>query len=268
MFVLVSFCALLPVLSSRVSSLQVMPHNRHDRYVELGGDLLLECNYELGEDSLHSIKWYRDDNEFYRYRPTEKLPRIYQLGGLLVDNLSSPTHLRVRNVSFETSGRFRCEVTGGPPGYQTAALNTQVLVVDLPDSGPKITGVKSKYHPGDEVDASCSSTYSQPAPTIKWWINDNAAGTDKIRTVDEGYTTQLRFKIKTKDLVNDSLRLKCTVELLNLYWKSSEVEAQMSRSPGYSMQVFPTKFFTSQAVGPRICPVFLMMLVVGAFFMQ
>ena len=77
-----------------------------------------------------------------------------------------------------------------------------------------------------------------------------------------------RFKIKTKDLMNDSLRLKCTVELLNLYWKSSEVEAQMSKSPGYSMQVFPTKFFSSNAVGLDVSQVLLVVLLVGSYGIQ
>ena len=38
-------------------------------YAELGQELSLSCAYDLEEDSLHSIKWYRDDKEFYRYLP-------------------------------------------------------------------------------------------------------------------------------------------------------------------------------------------------------
>ena len=30
-------------------------------YAELGGDVSLACRYELEEDVLYSIKWYRDD---------------------------------------------------------------------------------------------------------------------------------------------------------------------------------------------------------------
>ena len=36
---------------------------------ELGQDLSLLCNYEVMSDSLYSIKWYRDDKEFFRYIP-------------------------------------------------------------------------------------------------------------------------------------------------------------------------------------------------------
>ena len=38
-------------------------------YAELGQELSLSCAYDLEEDTLHSIKWYRDDKEFYRYLP-------------------------------------------------------------------------------------------------------------------------------------------------------------------------------------------------------
>ena len=38
-------------------------------YADLGGDISLACRYELEEDVLYSIKWYRDDQEFYRYLP-------------------------------------------------------------------------------------------------------------------------------------------------------------------------------------------------------
>ena len=31
--------------------------------------LNLECDYKLEGDTLYSLKWYRDDKEFYRYIP-------------------------------------------------------------------------------------------------------------------------------------------------------------------------------------------------------
>ena len=37
--------------------------------VEVGQDVSLLCNYQMMGDSLYSIKWYRDDKEFYRYIP-------------------------------------------------------------------------------------------------------------------------------------------------------------------------------------------------------
>ena len=36
---------------------------------EVGHSLSLECDYRLEGDSLYSLKWYRDDREFFRYIP-------------------------------------------------------------------------------------------------------------------------------------------------------------------------------------------------------
>ena len=29
------------------------------------------CRYDLGKDAIYSIKWYKEDNELYRYIPTD-----------------------------------------------------------------------------------------------------------------------------------------------------------------------------------------------------
>ena len=36
---------------------------------EVGQDVSLFCNYQMMGDTLYSIKWYRDDKEFFRYIP-------------------------------------------------------------------------------------------------------------------------------------------------------------------------------------------------------
>ena len=38
-------------------------------FVELTPDLT--CSYNLGGDTLYSVKWYKGRHEFYRYMPTE-----------------------------------------------------------------------------------------------------------------------------------------------------------------------------------------------------
>lgn len=254
MFRLLPFWAVLPVLS-RVSSLQVMPHDKKERFAETGTDLSLECNYVLGEDNLHSIKWYRDDNEFYRYQPSEDPPiRIFPLRGLIVDDFSSKTHLLVKNVSLETSGKFRCEVSGGPPRYQTAVIDSVVTVVDLPKSSPIISGVQTSYRLGDEVWATCWTDLSNPRPTIKWWINNNAVGSNDMLKVSRGYKSQIRFKVREKHLEEGGLRIKCTVEVLDLYWVSSQVEAKVAPPTRLSLPAHTQPMFSSGASNPYPLP--------------
>lgn len=46
----------------------------------------LDCDYDLGNDALYSVKWYRDNEEFYRYMPKFDPPKhAYKIDGIKVD---------------------------------------------------------------------------------------------------------------------------------------------------------------------------------------
>lgn len=56
------------------------------RAVRVGHSATLECDYDLENASLYSVKWYRGTDEFYRYVPKEEPPtRVFPLPGLEVD---------------------------------------------------------------------------------------------------------------------------------------------------------------------------------------
>lgn len=63
-------------------------------------DVDLECLYDLQGDSLYSVKWYRNGQEFYRHIPTDKPSTVvFRKPGLVVDEYkSTETHLVLRNV--------------------------------------------------------------------------------------------------------------------------------------------------------------------------
>ncbi|OTF79042.1 hypothetical protein BLA29_002926 [Euroglyphus maynei] len=77
-----------------------------------GESIELSCIYELEQDKLYSVKWYKNDVEFYRCEVSAEAP------------------------SFVTAeGEKELQVTG-------KAL--------LPSSGPQIIGVQPSYKVGDE----------------------------------------------------------------------------------------------------------------------
>jgi hypothetical protein len=47
-----------------------MPQRSVRHYTEVGSSLSLSCNYQLEGSTLYSIKWYRDDMEFFRFTPS------------------------------------------------------------------------------------------------------------------------------------------------------------------------------------------------------
>lgn len=46
-----------------------------------------------------------------------------------------------------------------------------LLVLALPDEGPRIYGGKPRYQAGDVVQVNCTSGRSKPAATLSWYIN-------------------------------------------------------------------------------------------------
>lgn len=42
--------------------------------VRTGDSVTLSCDYDLDSDALYTIKWFRNEEEFYRYVPKETPP--------------------------------------------------------------------------------------------------------------------------------------------------------------------------------------------------
>ena len=55
-------------------------------HVRVAADATLVCQFDLEGESLYSVKWYKDDAEFYRYVPNER-PRlqVFHQKGIHVD---------------------------------------------------------------------------------------------------------------------------------------------------------------------------------------
>lgn len=61
-------------------------HIRVPQYVRNGDDALLMCNYNLENDTLYSIKWYRGRREFFRYLPKENPAiKLFPVSGISVE---------------------------------------------------------------------------------------------------------------------------------------------------------------------------------------
>jgi len=202
-----------------------------------GDDVALECDYDLQGDSLYSVKWYRNDQEFYRHIPTDRPQTVvFTQPGLIVDEFkSTETKIHLRNVNLSTSGKFRCEVSGEAPLFQTATFTNILIVVDLPDEGPIISGTKPTYNHGDILTANCSSHNSFPPATLNWYINGQVAPTRLLQKYHivpsrRDLTTSilgLKLKIeKSLFLTSEHVKIKCTAAIDPIYWKSNEESIQ------------------------------------------
>ncbi|XP_032592101.1 uncharacterized protein LOC6562657 isoform X2 [Drosophila grimshawi] len=214
---------------------------RIPNYVIKGATAQLECLYDLDGEALYSVKWYKDGNEFYRYVPRDNPPaQTFRLPGVAVDlHNSSDAIVNLHNVNLQSSGRFRCEVSGEAPSFQTVTEHGDMVVVSLPDQGPpKISGGRPRYQIGDWVRINCTAGRSKPAVNLSWFVNGEPADPQKLRKFEtivsgrEGLETSvlgLQFRVEQQHFRNGDMKLKCVAALSSFYWRSNEESVEGDR---------------------------------------
>ncbi|XP_011565392.3 uncharacterized protein LOC105395150 isoform X1 [Plutella xylostella] len=132
----------------------------------------LECDYQLEGDILYSVKWYRDNEEFYRFMPKFDPPKhAYKIDGIKVDlGKSDSRRVVLQQVTLRSSGVYRCEVSAEAPSFASAAGEGRMEVIYLPREGPRITGNQQEGG-GDHLFLNCTSGRSYPAAVLSWDID-------------------------------------------------------------------------------------------------
>ncbi|XP_058987381.1 uncharacterized protein LOC101888481 [Musca domestica] len=226
--------------------------------VKRGDNAILICNYDIENDTLYTVKWYRGRREFYRYTPKENPAwKIFSTStaanGLSVDTTqSNASHVFIRNVSLAISGRYACEVSADAPSFHTTMMGGVMDVVELPTQRPIITGIHSRYRLGDVINGNCSSDYSKPAANLTWWINDIQVPPNYLRTYDiqkhveeqmESAVLEINFIVTLQHFIKGRLKLKCSARIHLIYHAETEKYIEEDRprilASGRSPEVFP-----------------------------
>uniref|UniRef100_A0A182VYN5 Ig-like domain-containing protein n=1 Tax=Anopheles minimus TaxID=112268 RepID=A0A182VYN5_9DIPT len=121
------------------------------------------------EEKLYSIKWYKDNEEFYRYVPSAAQPiKSYRINGFLVDpNHSNGTKVLLRALRRKSSGVYRCEISAEAPSFDS------VQGEDTTKDGPHISdGGRQTFQNGDTLELNCTSGRAYPAITLQWYLNN------------------------------------------------------------------------------------------------
>lgn len=143
--------------------------------VRRGEDATLKCEYDLEGERLYQLKWYKGQDEFFRYTPGEgEAPfKVFGLKGINVDReRSSRWHVTLHKVNMSAEGRYACEVSADAPSFSTSLVEDRLIVVEVPRKGPKITGVlETRYRIGERLRANCSSEASHPPANLTISIN-------------------------------------------------------------------------------------------------
>ncbi|CAH1169772.1 unnamed protein product [Phaedon cochleariae] len=192
---------------------------------------MLQCDYDLGNDTLYAVKWYKDHEEFYRFVPKAK-PQAnwYEVEGVHVDMSKSDSRkVVIHPVSWKTSGLFRCEVSAEAPSFASAQSEAKMEVVELPTENPVITGVEEDYQIGDEISLNCTSGMSHPASILHWYINEQQiqkAGAlvhYPVENHQHGLVSSvlgLRFRLSSHHFRGGSMKVKCRASMMPMLYQS------------------------------------------------
>nr|XP_050034882.1 synaptogenesis protein syg-2-like [Dermacentor andersoni] len=207
-----------------------------------GDPLWLNCSFDLESDDLYSVKWYKNNREFFRYLPNENPPgQAYRLSGVYVDaSRSSVGSLYLKETDLKSEGLYACEVSADAPSFQTIRSEKELKIYVLPKKGPEIRGTKPHYRFGDAVNVTCRADASKPPAVLVWYINGEQVppSFEKVHPIlrdeDQLYHSSLAmtFTAEPRHFTYGIMKLKCTATVSEAYSLSSEeiVAAQDAKS--------------------------------------
>lgn len=200
--------------------------------VRVGHSVTLGCDYELGT-SLYSVKWYRNEEEFYRYVPKEAPAiKVFSVKGLDVDvSLSNAHNVTLRTVGSPMFGHFQCEVSEDAPTFHTQILSAPMTVAVVPDGVPVVTVERAGLEHGGPLIAACRSPPSFPAANLTWYVNDQRVpgSTSSSVTREPGKLEKAISRLELTGAGGSwaAIRLRCEATLFRLYRANSlEVEVK------------------------------------------
>lgn len=206
----------------------------------------LWCEYDLHGEPLYSIKWYKDQQEFYRFLPKESPPHLsFSVPGTEVDmSLSDARLVHLINISLESAGLYQCEVSTEAPKFKTIARDAAMSVVHPPSASPTISWVNQRdrlrdrlgdlwgLRVGERLLLHCESEESFPAASLRFYINDEIASDKTVSRIKVPTYKDILISSKISlDIVLErrhfrygDLVVKCTSDIYDIYFQSSKIK--------------------------------------------
>lgn len=225
------FCSILLLLSitgelqGLVQEAVVVPHTK-----SRGENARLLCKYSLGKgDDLYSLKWYKDEVEFYRYQPwnNQNPIQIFDVPGIRVDDGSEPSEIILKKVNFRATGIYRCEITSS--NFEISEKYEQMTVIELPHKAPTIRSdlAITQYEVGDLLELNCTSEPSHPPSLLRWEINKEEVSKDDYTFVKQEShgrklkvtSIGLRLRLRKDHFHWGRLKVACHGEVKAVFWK-------------------------------------------------
>ncbi|ALC46939.1 beat-IV [Drosophila busckii] len=228
--------------SSSMGGAPYVPDFVHeDRFDESDEDEEELQPQEEGE-ALYAIKWYKDNEEFYRYVPKARPPKTsYRVDGVrVIEELSDASRVLLRGLTLNSTGLYRCEISAEAPNFSSVQGEGRMDIVFLPRDGPHIRGQQYQYQIGEYLYLNCTSGKSHPASHLQWFVNEQPI-------LDEHYlhkyndivhkhglitsTLGLQLELEPRHFHDGDMRVKCLASISPVLWKGGK-ESVLQRRPG------------------------------------
>ncbi|XP_055381247.1 uncharacterized protein LOC129611868 [Condylostylus longicornis] len=200
--------------------------------VDFRDRVTLSCSFNMGGHKLNSVKWYKDEEEFFRYSPmTHPIFLTFPVDGVTTSKEGIfcnelTCSINLSQLKRKSSGTYRCEVSGDAPEFKLATKASNMTVAALPQHDPLISGVSIQYEVDQYVIANCTSDYSSPPATLSWYINNERVFPEWMQPQQESSMEMNEFLMKSRSLVlnfylnsqifyhsDGILELKCVAEI-------------------------------------------------------
>merc|ERR1712013_458223 len=181
----VSLVVIICIHSGEPTTNQIQLHQIHvPHHPQVNQSVSLWCEYDLHGEPLYSIKWYKDQQEFYRFLPKESPPQLsFPVEGTVVElGMSDMSVVHLTNISLASAGQYQCEVSTEAPKFKTIAQDSAMSVVHPPAESPAITWANKRdrlrnrlgelwgIRVGERLLIHCESEESFPAASLKFYI--------------------------------------------------------------------------------------------------
>ncbi|KYN33607.1 hypothetical protein ALC56_12319 [Trachymyrmex septentrionalis] len=207
--------------------------------VAVGTTVNMSCKYDLQSDTLYTVKWYKQGAEFFRYVPKEMPPIgvFGELGARVVTNRSDAHRVVLKDVQPNHTGKYRCEVSGDSPSFNTVMVSGYMHVASLPNGDPQLRVEKMQYAVGDTVRGNCTVPSGNPPANVTWTVNGISVNSSFIMNITQKVDDSeqhmiiagLDFETMQDSYSNGKLKIICHANVFHLYTKIAEVSLKEER---------------------------------------
>ncbi|XP_055617641.1 uncharacterized protein LOC129762994 [Toxorhynchites rutilus septentrionalis] len=173
--------------------------------VDYRSTVTLSCSYDLGPHQLNSVKWYKGNQEFYRYAPMlNPKTKNFPVKGVVIANENICNQylcqIRLTNLERSSSGEYRCEISGDAPKFAIANGSGNMTVEVLPQHDPIISGLAAIYYPGEAIEINCTSDMSSLMTRLYFFVNEKTIPIEYLQPLQETTLDSDSFMLRYRTL--------------------------------------------------------------------